>query len=148
MDLNMSVKLRFFTLVAASAMVLGGFAGCGDGTPPLGKVTGTVTRGGKPVPGVVVNFMPDNGRPSWGKTDAAGKYTLNYDEGNDGGQVGSCKVFIGFEAQSQAGEAGREKGAGGAPADLKEIIEKYSFEKSPLRKDIKGGAQTIDIQLD
>ena len=53
---------------------------CGASGPQLGAVTGTVRLDGKPVPGAVVTFIskePD-GTSSDGKTDASGKYRLEF----------------------------------------------------------------------
>jgi hypothetical protein len=60
-----------------NALSLLASAGCGDpDAPEIARVTGTVTRGGKPVPNLVVNFMPAEGRPSWGITDDRGRYVV------------------------------------------------------------------------
>src|SRR5687768_6312898 len=76
---------------------LTGFVGCSEG-PDVVPVTGTVTRNGKPVPGVMINFMPEDGRPSWAITDAQGKYELQYSKSYTGGLVGRHKVFVGYDA--------------------------------------------------
>jgi hypothetical protein len=65
------------------------------GYPPLGKVTGVVTRGGQPVAGVTVLFQPvAGGRASVGVTDSTGRYTLRYTEVADGAMVGDHTVTL------------------------------------------------------
>src|SRR5437588_12261353 len=73
---------------------LGFVPGCGPSGPQIMRVSGTVTRGGKPVEKLVVNFWPDHGRPSWGLTDREGRYTLHYDRDRDGAVPGLHKVWV------------------------------------------------------
>src|SRR5688572_18827196 len=81
-----------------AAMVLVTFlAGCSKG-PNIVPVTGQVTRDGKPVAGLMLNFMPEDGRPSWAITDAEGKYELQYSKSYEGGLAGKHKVFVGYDA--------------------------------------------------
>ena len=75
--------------------VLLALAGCGKGDyPEMARVTGTVTYKGKPVPNMMVNFMPTEGRPSWGKTDADGKFEMIYDADYKGVKMGHHKVYF------------------------------------------------------
>jgi hypothetical protein len=103
---------------------------------------GTVTRDGKPVPGVMINFMPENGRPSWAITDAEGKYELQYNKNYTGGLVGKHKVFVGYDANPD----------GSAPvldAQQQQIVKKYGSQAtSPLEIEIPEEGQVIDIRLD
>src|SRR5580704_15129652 len=88
-----SCSLWVAALVALPVMLA--LAGCGKGDyPAMAKVTGTVTYKGKPVPNMMVNFMPTAGRPSWGKTDAEGKYEMVYDSDYKGVKMGHHKVYI------------------------------------------------------
>lgn len=65
------------------------------GYPPLGRVTGVVTRGGQPVAGVTVLFQPvAGGRASAGVTDSTGRYTLRFTEVADGAMVGDHTVTL------------------------------------------------------
>jgi hypothetical protein len=143
-------------LAIACAAALGGGAGCGtDDTPPIGIVSGTVTRGGQPIPGLTVSFLPDDGRPSWGITDDYGQYTLHWDEDHDGAEVGRHKVCVAFDASLQADDSGRDAATKGKakakPAPMTErraIVEKYGIATSELTKEVKSGSQTIDLHLD
>jgi len=70
-------------------------AGCNRGDyPEMARVSGTVSYKGKPVPNIMVNFMPTEGRPSWGKTDSEGKFEMILDENVKGVKVGHHKVYF------------------------------------------------------
>lgn len=69
--------------------------GCGNGDrPPLGTVTGMVTLSGEPLRNVEVTFTPDDGRPSYGKTNAEGRYELDYIHDIKGAKVGKHTIAI------------------------------------------------------
>ncbi|MCA9056211.1 MAG: carboxypeptidase regulatory-like domain-containing protein [Planctomycetaceae bacterium] len=70
-------------------------AGCGGGdTPALLQVTGQVLRGGAPVPGALVEFIPDAGRPSLGQTGPDGRFVMNYTTNAEGVLPGQHRVVI------------------------------------------------------
>ena len=79
---------------------------------PTEPVSGTVTLNGAPVEGAVVAFSPQSadGHAAFGKTDAAGNYTLTTQQADDGAMVGSYAVTVTKSTQPAA--------AGGAPADF------------------------------
>ena len=135
-------------------MALVGCGGKGD-TPEIARVTGTVTRNGKPVPNLMVNFMPEAGRPSWGQTDAEGHYEMVYDENNKGVKLGRNKVYV-LSSQatidggaSKKSRAAAAAGSGISPADMKAILDKYGREDTtPLAFEIKKDPEVIDLKLD
>lgn len=94
MFLNCGFGARRFVVLAVFSMLIAGCGTSGPGVPPLVKVSGTVTMDGKPLADAMVNFTPDNGRPSVGKTDAMGKYSLMYNDTVEGAVVGKHKVQI------------------------------------------------------
>ncbi|MBA2114804.1 carboxypeptidase-like regulatory domain-containing protein [Bremerella alba] len=61
---------------------------------PLEEVSGLVTQDGTPLEGVTLEFRPESGRTSFGRTDSAGKYQLQYTETIDGGMIGKHTVEI------------------------------------------------------
>lgn len=84
---------RFGTLALVALLI----AGCGGGADvELAPVEGTVTVGGSPAEGVEVEFQPtaEEASPSYGTTDAAGKYEMMFSEANDGVQPGEHNVTI------------------------------------------------------
>jgi hypothetical protein len=82
---------RFSSGTLAAALLL---AGCGESGPELATVTGTVTRDGKPLPNMRVQFQPEAGRPSSGNTDSQGVYALRYTSELDGAVPGKHRVYI------------------------------------------------------
>lgn len=72
-------------------------AGC-KGKPAFVPVEGTVSQGGKPLAGVIVEFHPEAGpeglRSNSELTDAAGRYRLRCAHGEEGALVGTHRVCI------------------------------------------------------
>ena len=94
-------KLPFRLRLVVGALLLSlpsALCGCSgaakDNIPKLGKVKGTVTLDSKPVADIMVTFTPDGARPSGGKTDASGNYTLMFNDTLEGAAVGSHKVRL------------------------------------------------------
>lgn len=124
-------------------------SGCGKDGPRVVKVTGTVTRAGKPVDKLMVNFYPDAGRPSWGITDKDGHYTLNYERGRDGAITGAHRVWVKVQATTAKEEAAIASGAVSLHPQMSAILSKYGNEKTtPLRVEVKDDDQVIDLALD
>jgi hypothetical protein len=68
--------------------------GCSDGRPDRVAVSGKVLIDGEPVPHGIVQFVSEGVRPSAGKLDQEGRFTLTcYDDG-DGIIPGNYKVMI------------------------------------------------------
>lgn len=69
--------------------------GCSGGDrPELGLVTGKVTLNGKPMQNVEIEFLPENGRPSYGKTDDEGHYELGYIRHIKGAKIGTHTIRV------------------------------------------------------
>lgn len=68
--------------------------GCGSGNVPLIPVSGVVTLDGEPLVDAEVIFEHHAGRPSVGRTDNAGRYTLTYVGTQRGALPGEHKVRI------------------------------------------------------
>jgi hypothetical protein len=125
------------------------FAGCGQGGPRVVRVSGTVTRGGQPVPKLFLNFEPQKGRPSWGITDEAGRYSLHYDARQDGAVTGAHKVWVQVKASNPQEEADLRNGKIKLHPEVKSILQKYGqYETTPLRVEVKENNQVIDLPLD
>jgi hypothetical protein len=126
-------------------------AGCGDSdVPEIVEVSGTVTRGGKPVPNLYVHFFPENGRPSWGQTDENGRYTLEYDADHKGAKVGPHTVFVEYMPEASANiNPGEDSSKAVTSPEKKEVIKKYGkAETSPLKVSVTEEGQVIDLALD
>ncbi len=152
---------RPFSLAFLITICFLGSSGCG-GSEKVVPVSGTVTRNGQPVPGLVVSFVPEAATEtgvSIGETDDNGKYTLTVVKtGKSGAVVGTHKVWVSrprepFVEPDEKGEMKRQKPKANAAsarphAELAEILKKYgNLDKSPLTVDVKGG-EPIDLKLD
>ena len=83
-----------FTSLAMCCFLLTLVTGCGDKLQ-VAEVTGVVTLNGKPLEFIHIEFWPDVGPRSFGKTDANCKFTLQTDDRSQMGAVpGSHKVSI------------------------------------------------------
>jgi hypothetical protein len=143
-----NVPRRSFLLGAALAVAAISLAGCGRGGPEVVRVTGTVTCQGKPVGNLFLNFKPEVGRPSWGVTDAEGKYSLKYNRDRDGAVVGNHTVWVQFRPRNP-GEELQMTGPGAKRSNLSAALQKYGSEKTtPLKFDVETDGQVIDIALD
>ena len=125
--------------LAASVAMLA--CGCGKPShfPDLGDVTGTVTLDGRPFAKVNVTFEPGAGRPSFGVTDAQGRYTLQFVGGYDGAIVGRHTVRIGTE--------GYVLGPDGTSELVAESVPAVYNTQSTLAADVKPGTNQCDYEL-
>src|ERR1700736_3545904 len=103
-------------------LLVGGFGSSG---PQVVKVSGTVTRGGKPANKLMVTSLPDNGRPSWGMTNKDGHYTLNYERGRDGAVTGNHTVWVKVQPANPKEEADMAQGLVRTHPEMTAILHKY-----------------------
>ena len=68
--------------------------GCREPGPEIVPVTGTVLKDGQPVANASITFFAKTGRPSYGSSDAEGRYTLEYAQDVEGAVVGEHTVTI------------------------------------------------------
>lgn len=132
-------------LLAAVCLPLTGCGGSG-----LVPVSGTMTYKGKPVTNAIINFTPsDDGRPSSGKTDKDGKFTLYFDEQNKGIKPGKYKVYVMLDALAAATRPGAIPGMP-APmdGDEKQFFEKYGNEKSTVTVEITKAESNLELKWD
>jgi hypothetical protein len=131
----------------AVVAVLGfwGILGCSGrtaGYPPLGLVSGTVTFEGQPVSGVIVTFQPvERGRPSTGKTDAAGRYALEFTEVAKGAMVGRHDVSFERPPTDEDLKAADAKQRSRKPGALAAALSRRTT------CDVPAGRTTFDIEL-
>ncbi len=124
-------KVAFWSWVATLGLTT---AGCGrSDLPELGRVQGTVTLDGKPLPGVAVGFYPTSGgRQALAITDKDGKYELKFVEGVSGAKTGLNEVTVFWPDGSTPT----------AP-----IPDKYN-KNSDLKFEVKPGKNTFDIKME
>jgi hypothetical protein len=134
---------RLVGLATLSCALL--LAGCGG--PRIVPVKGTITRKGKPVPYLFINFMPEGGRPSWGVTDEAGRFTLAYDDKQNGALVGTHTVWVQWRPRSPQEEF--DPGHAAKPQDLDAILARYGKqETTPLRIEVSASKPEVEIKVD
>jgi hypothetical protein len=120
-------------VVAACAMGLA-IAGCGrSDLPELGRVRGTVTLDGKPLPNAAVGFYPvSGGRQALAIIDNDGKYDLTFVRGANGAKTGINEVTVFWPDGSEPTAT---------------IPAKYD-KQSELKFDVKPGKNTFDIKME
>ncbi|MFO0926170.1 MAG: carboxypeptidase-like regulatory domain-containing protein [Gemmataceae bacterium] len=128
---------RFALLAAALALPL--LIGCG-GSSDMGKVSGKVTLDGAPLAGASLEFVPDNGRPSTGTTDASGAYTLQYSPTEVGAKVGKHKVRITSRTMREDPKTHKSE------ITPERLPAKYHA-NTELVREVKPGSNTIDFEL-
>jgi hypothetical protein len=87
---------RYRTVVASRAWlcIAAALAGCGDGRPARVPVSGIVLIDGQPLTLGNIKFVPEAGRPSLGKIEADGRFTLTCYDGGDGAIPGTHRVQV------------------------------------------------------
>ncbi|HET6423849.1 MAG TPA: hypothetical protein VFG20_09215 [Planctomycetaceae bacterium] len=129
----MTLLLSRLGLAGLVCFTLSTLIGCGGSDrPPLGKVSGAVTIDGAPLTGVIVAFMPAEGRPATAVTDDRGLYRLEYTDGVPGAKVGPATVSF-FPP------------TGGSPSHA--IPAKYSNNSTEFKVEIKPGSNTFNFDL-
>ena len=122
-------RRRFVLCLSLAACVM---SGCGDPWS-VASVSGTITHGGKAVPGVGIQFVPrDKASPlATGASDESGRYTLNRPMGKKGCAAGGYSVRL-FEQE---------------PGSLSFTIPAEMGAKSTLTCDVKPGVNTFDVDI-
>jgi hypothetical protein len=128
----------------------------------LAEVEGTLTCQGRPLPNVQVEFIPDaengtTGPRSTGVTDANGHFVLRCDDQRAGAVVGQHCVVLqpasGQETGRDRDPRGRKpdqvaKGAPPVEGPISIPAVYRSAGATPLRKEVKRGPQTINLEIE
>ena len=132
-------KSRCLGPLVAVALMLAFFVGCNNRN--LGQVSGTVTLDGEPLADATVLFTPiAGGRPTGGRTDSSGRYTLVYDRSGTGAMLGEHAVEITTGDELTNDDDTITKIAEKVPA-------KYNI-NTELEADVQEGSQTFDWPLE
>lgn len=130
------------SLCGLMLLLICSLTGCGQSeTVP---VRGVLLRGGKPLPHYAVTFHPAVGRPSLAVTDAQGRFEMIYTDELKGVVRGKHKVYVLFAPPPVASYDAKDTAA--APADAKEIAEKYGTLQT-TQKEIEVNEPLKDLQL-
>lgn len=136
--MNRIASLTRFLPACLAALLAGG---CRHSGPQLGTVNGTVTLGGKPLPGAEVVFQPGpGGSPSYARTDENGHYELMYTPGRPGAVVGEHTVRITTFHQYHQGDDGP------LITVPERVPEKYNL-RSVLKRQVEPGHNQHDFAL-
>lgn len=128
-----SLNIRHWLALGCLSLLVG----CGPGGPALGTVTGTVTLDGAPLADAKLEFQPrGEGSPSYGMTDAQGRYELRYSADRPGAMVGQHVVRITTYRQKSSGP------------DTPERLPAWCHSETKLTREVKAGANEIDLKLD
>lgn len=124
------MPLRYFSLLAVVALVVG----CSKSGPDVAPVTGRITLDGQPINNTDVAFYPEEpGKsPSSARTDNDGHYELGYKRGVMGGMIGNNTVRISTSPEIVKGP--------------NRFHENYN-NKSELHREVKSGKNVIDFDL-
>lgn len=138
---------RSYFIVSFTVPILFLCSGCGE--PTVCKVSGTVKVGGKPVSGITVNFVPADGRSSWGLTDSEGRYKLHHARDQEGALRGTHKVSFSYRPSTPVEELEFREGKAALAPEVKTLLEKYGDPSSTtLTYEVTKNGQVIDINLD
>ena len=123
-----------------------GVSGCGDGRPARVAVSGKVLIDGEPLTLGNIKFVPTGARPSAGKIDENGNFTLTCYDGNDGAvpgehrvQVAANRVLSDFEIHWYAPKKYSSFRTSGITAQVSESTDSMVIELTWDGKKPKGG---------
>lgn len=127
--------------------------GCGSSGPEIAHVSGRVTMDGKPLANASLIFIPEDGRPAGARTDADGRYALNFTEGRRGAIPGKNVVRITTQREAEQDENGKVV----VPASRETIPMEYNaastleFTIEPKKKnvanfDLKSGGKILSSE--
>jgi hypothetical protein len=125
-------------------VMIPGLGGCGRGKPAgisFAAVTGMVTLDGEPLPQAFIRFEPESGRPSFGRTDSAGAYSLRYKGEDWGAIVGPHSVKITTENLIEDTETGEMR-------FVKEVLPSTYHARTTLTAVVEPGENVIDFPLE
>ena len=130
-------------LRVAALLVAMSLAGCGggEGGPPRGEVTGTVTLDGKIVEGAGLQFISEGpaGITAYGRSDANGHYEMHFGRSRTGATIGKNLVRI---TSDDYVTVGTEK------FESTEVFPPKYNVKSEEFVEVKEGDNVIDFKLE
>jgi hypothetical protein len=108
----------------------------GCGRRDMGRVSGTLTFQGKPVPKGIVKFTPKGHPAGAGETDDAGRFVLNTLQKGDGAFKGACVVTVVPVLELEEGSI--------EPKPRPDIPGKYrDYSTTPFKADVVPGKENV-----
>ena len=139
---------RFGILVAYWGAVAIWCGGCGPKGPDVVKVRGTITKGGRPVSNMVVQFYPEKGRQSAARTDDNGYYELEFSEEIPKGAVPG-KHRVSLQVVQESIDAPINLKDPKYHPDIKDIVSNFGdWKNTRLQVEVTHNQPVIDIELD
>jgi hypothetical protein len=134
------------SFIGLAFVSVGFVCGCNFENPPLNDVSGELRYNGKPLPNMILNFMPTEGRPSQALTDAEGKFPhVVFSETRNGLMTGEYTVFLGFNPTEPPKIPGEPPEV---PEELHAVLNKYGNYLQPkLKVTIEAGQKTLLLEL-
>jgi hypothetical protein len=141
-----------------AVIVLWTAAACSS-RPAVAEVDGVVKSGGKPLPHVRVQFLPDpdkatSGPISTGTTDEEGRFKLVCADGRAGAVVGWHRVVITdmgvrtFKTPRDRITEYENKGASKQKAQANRVPDRYTTTaQTPLSREVKPDKQEMELEL-
>jgi hypothetical protein len=136
-----------FRVLSGACLV---FLATGCGGEKMVDVVGTATRGGKPIPNLVINFTPEKGERSMGLTDQNGRFTMRCTSGKDGVVAAPSAVWVQLRPAGPKDDADLVKQMAQLKREpgIAEILKKYgTAETTPLKMNFDSN-QDIELKLD
>lgn len=131
-------RIVYSHAIVFSMLALCAASGCKD-EPKLAAVEGRVLLDGKPLTGAQIEFQPERGSPSYGETDAAGRYRLRFTRHLEGALPGKHVVRVRTAKHLSDGE-GRQR-------LIPEFLPPKYHDASELVYNIEPGDNQIEIEL-
>lgn len=129
----MHISRLFSVLILAASL-----SGCGSSdVPELASVRGTIQLEGKPLAAASVLFVPADGRPSNGVTNASGEYVMRYNADTEGVVPGKCRVVVSTATASMEDKDGET--VLGKPET---VPEEFNL-KTTLTFEVKAGTDNV-----
>ncbi|GEM_PF-366838 len=132
--------------IAATIALAISVSGCSKSDPRFARVSGRVTLDGKPLAGVVVEFQPEKGSPSYGVTDQQGRYWLRFSHEQGGALIGPhiVRIWARNPGPQSAGGSYASSAAGSSGSPL--IPPKFN-RQSKLEVTVNPGSNYFEFEL-
>lgn len=149
MIINKSKSIRHFAITKSlmSLSLAALLVGCGSDGPELAKVKGKVTIDGQSLPNATLTFIPKEGTPSYGMTNATGEYELMFTDTKYGAQLGEHAVSVEVTKMSK-GEIEELKAQGIEVIQPKVDLPKQYRKSGALSATVSRGSNNIDFSLE
>ncbi len=130
------------------SFVLLASVGCGVDGPQVVDISGRITKGGKPVSHVVLQFSPEVGRPSSARTDEDGRYRPEFSQQIPYGVMpGKCRIAV--QVVPERIDKPVDLNDSKYHPEMPEILKYFGdWRKSPIQIEISDDQREVNLELD